>query len=118
MGSDNPLEGRVEVKHGNWGTICDDNWDDLDATVVCRQLNLGAHGTAVRGSYFGQGIGDILLDDVHCDGSESSIFDCKHSGIGLHNCFHRKDAGVKCSGISLFKRVSLSLFVLTLFDTL
>ena len=84
--------------NGEWGTVCDDGWDDTDAGVVCRQLGFGSSGTAVRSAGFGQGSGLILLDMVSCNGSEPILASCGHLGINVtRSCNHTKDAGVICS---------------------
>jgi len=105
--------GRVEVRHDNqWGTVCDDEWDIKDAEVVCRSMDCGTAQSSKNSAFFGQGQGDIWLDDVDCFGNETSLFHCRHPSLGENNCGHGEDAGVVCSGIILLITLLLALFTL------
>ena len=85
--------------NSQWGTVCDDGWDDTDAAVVCRQLGFGSTGTATRSDNFTPQAGKIWLSNVNCFGGESTIARCAHPGVGIiGSCDHSKDAGVRCSG--------------------
>ena len=96
----NEKEGRVEIYWNyQWSTVCDDLWDDIDATVICKQLGY-SRGSGRVSAYFGEGSGLILLDNVNCNGRESTIFRCSHRNFGEHDCVHSEDAGVVCYGES------------------
>ena len=101
-GGSSALEGRVELfRNGQWGTVCDDRWDNNDAAVVCRQL--GHHGgQAFSEAHFGRGLGPIFLDDVNCSGTEARLAECPlQNDRGYHNCNHGEDAGVKCAATGM-----------------
>ena len=45
VGATVSYEGRVEVcLSSEWGSVCDNDWGDLDAAVVCSQAGFLAHG--------------------------------------------------------------------------
>ncbi|XP_034042886.1 macrophage receptor MARCO isoform X2 [Thalassophryne amazonica] len=86
--------GRVEVKYnGIWGTVCDDAFDRVDGKVICKMLGFQNVITTFTA---GGGTGTIWLDELWCRGTESDVFDCLHTGIGVNNCDHSEDAGVHC----------------------
>ena len=111
MGGSGPHEGRVEIIYqGRHGTVCAYGWDSdeydfywgwNDANVVCRMLGYTDVQQVFQGGKFGNGTGEILLDEVKCAGDEGSLLACKHRGIGgdkdVHTyCDHDDDAGVRC----------------------
>ncbi|XP_044312039.1 scavenger receptor cysteine-rich domain-containing group B protein [Varanus komodoensis] len=100
-------QGRVEIFYNHtWGTVCDDDWDIVDANVVCRQLGCG-HAIAMPATlFFGQGRGPILLDNVDCKGREPSLSACSSLGWGIHNCYHYEDVAVTCNGDGSVRLVS------------
>lgn len=105
--------------------MCDDLFDNVDATVVCRQIvgfsDQGTYKNSVlriiitihyiitgalflsRGS-LSTGIGPIFLSLLRCSGDESSLLDCRRNRnqpIGLHTCEHGQDVAVQCKGTYL-----------------
>ncbi len=94
--------------------MCDDAWDEADARVACRQLGLPSAGmkdfwevefcdnvfltgAVPLQNFFTVNFGEIWLDQVECFGNESRLIDCRASTLGIHDCTHSEDAGVRCS---------------------
>ena len=91
--------GRVEIYNpatNEFGTVCRDNFDESEVLVVCRSLGFN-RGTILDVNQIQNGTGAILLDDLHCTGTENNLLECQHNGIGIHNCQHNEDVGVSCS---------------------
>ena len=80
--------------------MCDDLFGINEANVVCRQLGYPRAIQYHYRAYYGQGSGPIWFDNLQCTGTETSIFDCSHNDIGMHNCGHDEDVGVLCQGIA------------------
>ena len=116
-GSSFANEGRVEICiNDTWGTVCDDYWDNTDATVVCQELGYFAQGqlvtitisngtfhflqptgaVAFSSAHFGAGRGPIHL--YNCNGRESRLADCSRVSYTRHDrCrSHLEDVGVRC----------------------
>nr|XP_055037298.1 deleted in malignant brain tumors 1 protein-like [Misgurnus anguillicaudatus] len=89
--------GRVEIIHnGQWGTVCDDNWNITDADVVCKELNCGRAISAPHSAAFGQGSGMSWGNDFGCVGNENTLMKCLEDRE--RSCDHNQDAGVVCTG--------------------
>lgn len=78
------------------GYVCDDDWDMLDANILCNQLGFeGALEVITRGGGYGK-YDDYLLSNVNCTGDEENLLYCTHGGFGSHQCSNFEVAGVTC----------------------
>lgn len=97
VGGTRYIEGRVEICLNNeWGTVCNQMWDNADAKVVCRQLHFASSGAvALSVASFGDGGRRIWLSNVRCLGTERYLSNCT-ANSGANSCSHSQDAGVRC----------------------
>ncbi|XP_072903388.1 scavenger receptor cysteine-rich domain-containing protein DMBT1-like [Hemitrygon akajei] len=117
FGGNNNCSGRLEIFFNNtWGTVCDDSWNLADADVVCRQLGCGSALWTTVAEKSNQGVGDIWLDKVKCKGSESLLSSCPSSPLGQHDCDHKEDVFVVCSGAFLGRVNSPDIFYQAIYE--
>ena len=96
VGGSTIYEGRLEVykqPHG-WGTVCDDWFGEEEAQVACRML--GFTGGEAMFVGFEDGTGNIVLDNMNCEGTEADLWDCDHNEWGDNDCSHYEDVGIRC----------------------
>ncbi|CAG2194246.1 Neurotrypsin,Scavenger receptor cysteine-rich type 1 protein M130,Scavenger receptor cysteine-rich domain-containing group B protein,Soluble scavenger receptor cysteine-rich domain-containing protein SSC5D,Scavenger receptor cysteine-rich type 1 protein M160,Deleted in malignant brain tumors 1 protein [Mytilus edulis] len=99
MDGSHSKEGRLEIFHsGIWGSVCDDNFGQPDATVACRQLGFRCLSDVQVYTEGGFTTSKIWMDDVSCNGHESSLKSCSFGGWGTHNCGTGENVGIRCYG--------------------
>jgi hypothetical protein len=126
MGLPNVMQGRINIVWDGshmgepaWtGTICDDGWDETDASVACRQLTGGPTASMPYGSptpvgWFRGASRDaaqpVALTRVKCGGGEMSFGSCNGTWLvdpsnpdvtlqpeAAAGCPPDQDAGVIC----------------------
>ncbi|XP_066951338.1 lysyl oxidase homolog 2 isoform X2 [Macrobrachium rosenbergii] len=90
-------EGNVQIYHeGRWANICDDEWDEREGEIVCRQLGFPGLMKVTYSGTYGHAQGNYWLDNLFCYGSEKNLTECRHDGWGIHDCEGTESAGVVC----------------------
>ncbi|XP_022625883.1 scavenger receptor cysteine-rich type 1 protein M130-like, partial [Seriola dumerili] len=93
--------GRLEVKSNQsnqwWSSVCDADFDQQDAEVVCRELGCGAP-SVLQGALYGEVEAPMWTKEFQCGGNESALLDCSSSDSARTTCSPGKAVGLTCSG--------------------
>ncbi|KAL5253796.1 hypothetical protein ACHWQZ_G013538 [Mnemiopsis leidyi] len=78
------------------GTVCDDEFTDLAATIICKEMGF----VCAKGHYLQRpstelqsGL-DIVLDNIKCSNTSETFADCPY--VTGHNCVHSEDVFLTC----------------------
>uniref|UniRef100_A0A669C4M7 SRCR domain-containing protein n=1 Tax=Oreochromis niloticus TaxID=8128 RepID=A0A669C4M7_ORENI len=105
--------GRLEVKSNQrWSSVCEADFDQQDAEVVCRELGCGPP-LVLQGALYGEVEAPVWSKEFQCGGHESALLDCRSSGSARNSCSPGKAVGLTCSGRR--GAAALMWFKLTLF---
>ncbi|CAI5666075.1 unnamed protein product [Oreochromis niloticus] len=89
--------GRLEVKSNqSWSSVCEADFDQQDAEVVCRELGCGPP-SALQGALYGEVEAPVWSKEFQCGGHESALLDCRSSGSARNSCSPGKAVGLTCS---------------------
>ena len=89
-------EVRVEMNiSGQWRALCASHWSLANANVVFRQLGCGIAISTPNGA---EGSDQLWKARFHCSGTESFLWQCVVTALGVPDCSHGKTASVICSG--------------------
>ncbi|XP_035854544.1 scavenger receptor cysteine-rich type 1 protein M130-like [Sander lucioperca] len=93
--------GRLEVKTNQstqrWSSVCEDDFDQQDAEVVCRELGCGPP-SVLHGALDGEVDPPMRTKEFQCGGHESALLDYRSSGSDRNTCSPGKAVGLTCSG--------------------
>ncbi|KAE8294831.1 Scavenger receptor cysteine-rich type 1 protein M130 Soluble CD163 [Larimichthys crocea] len=76
--------------------VCEADFDQQDAEVVCRELGCGAPSVLQRALY-GEVEAPMWTKEFQCGGNESALLDCRSSGSTRNTCSPGKAVGLTCS---------------------
>ncbi|XP_035491570.2 scavenger receptor cysteine-rich type 1 protein M130-like [Scophthalmus maximus] len=89
--------GRLEVKSDeSWSSVCEGEFDQQVAEVVCRELDCGVP-SVLQGALYGEVEAPVWSREFQCEGNESHLLDCKWSDSAPSTCSPDKAVGLTCS---------------------